>query len=577
MKRAALLLILVLPFACKDQGTNPVNPEITIQSLFALNGNGRVTLGWTPPFGNPPEEIRIYKSTTPNFSPSPQNLYASLPGTADRFIDSMLANGSSLYYRIVTTKRNNGIDTHGEPSNIAIARPFDYSSITTIRYDEHIQPIFTSSCAVRGCHVGEENGGQFSLQSWSDLLNGSEDGAAIVAYKASKSDLIFHVSSDSLVAPTAEPHMPLPDFNLPAEQVRTLIRWVDEGAPNQQGDIPFTTTPQGKVFVVNSSEDLVAVRDVETNLVIRYVAVGKAADSTSVFGSPHHVKVDSQERYFYVTLINAQQLWKFDINTYQSLGKVPIPGQPSDVVFSSTGDTAYVTSFVSNPGRVTLVDTRSMQVIATILMTGTSNPHGILVSHDGSAIFTTNAGSGNMSIINPLDNSYSLISLNRDGNPFFSPIAPYLVDASPDDRYLFVTDYKATGDSVYVIDRQANPNGLSRVLPVGGRTVHVAFTPDGTRAFVCNLTTGSVNVVRTSDFSQVVIPNVGRQPHGVIFTPDGTTAYITTENFIGGDPPHHPTAGSVGVSFVVVLVIPSLTVVKKIEVGAFSQGIAFAH
>jgi DNA-binding beta-propeller fold protein YncE len=104
----------------------------------------------------------------------------------------------------------------------------------------------------------------------------------------------------------------------------------------------------------------------------------------------------------------------------------------------------------------------------------------------------------------------------------------------------------------------------------------VAVTPDGTSAFACNITTNTVHVISTLDFSVTTISNVGEQPHGVIFTPDGLKAYITTENTFSPDPPHHPTSGSAGVSFVYIIDVPTLAILKAIEVGGVSQGLAFA-
>jgi YVTN family beta-propeller protein len=217
-----------------------------------------------------------------------------------------------------------------------------------------------------------------------------------------------------------------------------------------------------------------------------------------------------------------------------------------------------------------------MTIMRSIFVPFASNPHGIVISHDGSTVYATNAGSGNLTQINVSDNSSSLIALDTLGNPFQSDVSPYLVDISPDDRYLLVTDYAPGGQNIYVIDLLLDPLKPSRVVPIGGRSVHVAFTPDGTQAFACNLEDNTVHVINMSDFSVRTINNVGRQPHGVTFSPDGLRAFVTTENTFGAEPPHHPTSGGEGVSFVYVIEVPTLNIIESIEVGAFGQGIAYA-
>lgn len=591
--------------------------RLRISSLFAINDDRRVTLGWSPVFYGTPREFIVHRSSGIDFMISEATRYAVLSPDADRFIDTSVQNGVFYYYRIVPVEElANGMRRYGVPSNVAIARPFDYSTITTIRYTEHIQAIFNSSCAVHGCHVGDEeqghlkpsvlrktlHGGQFSLKSWDDLFEGSNGRAVVIPYKSTKSDLFIHVNDDTTLGPALldslgriDPlvHMPRGGYQLPRSQVLTLKRWIDQGAPNDRGDVAFSSTPRPRMFVVNALEDLIAVIDVRKNLVIRYANVGRQHDSTLAFGSPHHVKVDDRGAFFYVTLSASREFWKFSTSTYEVVGRVSIPpgsSSPADIVLSPTGDTAFISDFnsgfVSGSGRITMVDTRSMQVIGTIALMNPVAPfpprlpHGLLISPDKSRLFVTNAGSGNVSVIRLANMSQNLITLDTTGNSTTSDTSPYLCDMTPDGRYLFVTDYKAGAQNIYVIDFQADSTKPSRIVRIGGRSVHVAITPDGRYAYVCNVTNHTIEVIDITDnFSLTSIPippGYGRQPHGIAFTPDGSLAYITTENLQNPDPPHHPPRGGRGSSFVLVIDVATKRIVKKIEVGAWGQGIAFS-
>jgi len=614
-----ILVYLLALTGCTRNTVTVINepPRLRVNSLFAINDDRRITIGWSPVVFGTPVELIIYRGSSIDFPLSEVTRYAVVGPEADRFVDTSVQNGVFYYYRIIPVEElANGMRRYGVASNVAIGRPFDYSTVTTIRYSEHIQAIFNSSCAVHGCHVGTEDvgdlkpsvlgkrlhGGQFSLKSWEDVFNGSNGRAVVVPYKSSKSDLFIHVNDDTTLGPALldslgqiDPlvHMPQGGYQLPRAQVVTIKRWIDQGAPNDHGDVAFSSTPRPRMFVVNALEDLVAVIDVATNLVIRYINVGTAYDSTFPFGSPHHVKVDERGTSFYVTLIGSREFWKFSTSTYELLGRVSIPpasSSPADIVFSATGDTAFISDFnsgfISGSGRITMVNTRTMQVIGTITLTNPYAPfpprlpHGLLVSPDRSRLFVTNAGSGNVSVVYLADMSQSLITLDTTGSSTTSNTSPYLCDMTPDGRYLFVTDFNAGAQNVYIIDFQMDSTKPSRVIPIGGRSVHVAVTPDGRYAYVCNFTRHSVEVIDIqNNFSVTTIsipPGYGRQPHGVWFTPDGSSAYITTENLQNPDPPHHPPSGGAGSSFVIVIDVATKRIVKKIEVGAWGQGIAFS-
>jgi YVTN family beta-propeller protein len=67
-------------------------------------------------------------------------------------------------------------------------------------------------------------------------------------------------------------------------------------------------------------------------------------------------------------------------------------------------------------------------------------------------------------------------------------------------------------------------------IPVGAGPAEVAFTPDGTRAYVTNLGANTVTVIDTATAAPIGAPiRVGAKPNGVVFTPDGSRAYVTND------------------------------------------------
>jgi len=455
----------------------------------------------------------------------------------------------------------------------------DPAAIPEIHFTQHVEPIFAGNCLAAGCHNPVDAAANLRLDNWSHIFEGAKSGAVVVSGNAFMSHLLQVVNSDTLLSPVAYPQMPLGQTALSSAEILLLKRWIDEGAKNDGGVLPFASTPHGRILATNQSADLVAVIDVRTNLVIRYVSVGPQPPG-QIPNAPHHVRVDNSGRYFYVTLINAQELWKFDARTYEFIAKLAVPPQPADVILTSTGDTAIVTHFDPlSQNIVTFIDTRTMEIIKTIrvpsfLRDFIARPHGALLSHDGRRLYTTNQSSGNVCQIAMSDGSFSLIALDTAGSPR-SDASPYLLDESQDGRFLYIS-CSATNE-VRVIDRNFDSTRASRSISVGRWPLHVKLSPDARFLFAANQLSDDVTVIDLTTFATTTIPDVGRQPHGIEFSPDGTLMYITCENVADVIPPHHPTVASRGISFVVVIDIASRRIVRRIEVGGFAAGISVAN
>ncbi|MBI1807904.1 MAG: beta-propeller fold lactonase family protein [Ignavibacteria bacterium] len=595
---AFVLLTCSIVLSCKEESVQILPLAPRIESLFAINGNGSVTLGWTDVEGGTAAALQLYRSVDKNFALSNQTLLASFPPASTQFVDTGLINGQRYYYRIVPVEQTSGgAQRMGVSQEVAtMARPYDYSSVGEIRFSEHIQPIFLSGCAVSGCHVGSDTAAnsivlknafhnriakathdeKFSLKEWEDFFKGGDHGAIVIPYRSSKSHIVYHMNTDTLVAPVSSPHMPpLAAFNIPADQLRLIMRWIDQGAADDYGAVAFSVNPKGKILVANQAEDLVTVIDIATNLVSRYVQAGDSNVFTQVPSAPHHVRADRQGKFFYTTLINAQELWKFSAVTHQFVQKVQVPPSPADVILTAGGDTAIVTNFSTTSQIAALVDTRTMQVIKTFILPSALRPfvsfsHGALLSHDGQRLYITNQGSGNLIAISMTDGSMSLIALDTSGTPT-SNTQPYLSDESLDGRYVYTSCYGT--NEVRVIDRMIDTTRAIGIIPVGTRPLHVKFSPDGQYVLAANQGSEDVTFIRTSDFTTSTVSNIAHQPHGIEFSPDGTLVYITCENRTEVIPPHHPTQGSKIPGFVTVIDYASKQVIKTIEVGAFAAGV----
>jgi uncharacterized membrane protein len=107
------------------------------------------------------------------------------------------------------------------PPVAAPARPGSASSLYTVR----IQPILNRSCV--SCHGTEKVKGGLRLDSYAQLMQGGEDGAAVEPWRPDKSELLRRVT----LSPDDDDFMPNNNKNvLSAAEVKVIQEWIAGGA-----------------------------------------------------------------------------------------------------------------------------------------------------------------------------------------------------------------------------------------------------------------------------------------------------------------------------------------------------------
>jgi hypothetical protein len=102
-------------------------------------------------------------------------------------------------------------------------------------YVGSVAPVLKQYCA--GCHNDGDREGDFSVESFASLMQGTPQGPALLAGDAPSSRLI------RVLAPDADPHMPPEDEPQPtAEQIALLERWINTGAKGPDGAEPDRMT-----------------------------------------------------------------------------------------------------------------------------------------------------------------------------------------------------------------------------------------------------------------------------------------------------------------------------------------------
>lgn len=576
---------------------------LVVDKLYGLASSNKVTLAWEIGTSTEAAQFRLYRSALQAFSYERAERIATIEITDSMrnfnknstFIDSVVSNGTTYFYTIILEQRSlNGDLIRSLSSTTIPVKPFDYSTLLTnqIKYSEHIQPIFTGGCAIDGCHGGESHnsltkleqtkhgGSNFILHSWSDALAGTDEVAQIVPFRASKSHIIQHLNSDTLISPIASPSMP-PGLSFPTGSRDVIIRWINDGAKFDDGTVGYSIVPaRGWAYVTNQGEDITAVIDLDKNRIARYITTGVENTNTAPPQSPHNVVVDWQNQFYYINLIGGSKLLKFRVSDNVKVGEM-VTGltSPAQVALSKNSDTAYVSNFFDKKNYITVVNTTIMTKITDVASDAISTPHGVTITPDFKYVIVSNSASDNVSIVRTSDNSIIKtipIAWNVPPIPigYVSKYEPYQSVVTPDNNFAFVTCRKS--GEVRVIDLQQ----LTMIdsIKVGTTPLIPAISPDGEWIYVANRNSNSLSIIKTStrtvDFT---LTNIGVEPHGVAVSKDGKFIYVSCENLGISDPPHHPTVGGKKVGFLKIIDAVKRVVVASIEVGNFGSGVAVTH
>lgn len=602
MKHSALISLLLYLFfiGCEDQGTSntDIDPSVFVNKVYGVGVNQKAIIGWEVSSTSSATALKVYRHNNLPFAENMAVVVAEInlravPVPSSFVVDSLLTNGTTYYYTIVPLVHTpDGVMRKGNYQTTAIT-PFDPASIPThqIVYSLHIQSMFNSGCAIHGCHDGEgsgqsklqkkmHGGSSYSLSSWEDALWGTENVAQIVPYRASKSHIIQHLNRDTTLAPVALPAMP-PAFSFPTELRDLLIRWINDGAKNDDGTVAYSTLPaRGWLYATNQGEDVTTVIDLDHHKIARYVTTGTENIATAPLLSPHNVVVDWQNQYYYVNLIGGNKLLKFRVTDNQKVGEVTTGiFSPAQVALSRNSDTAYVTNFESMRNNISLVNTATMTKIGDIGDDAMVKPHGVSITPNFKYVIVMNSFSDNLTIIQTSDNTI-VKTVPLSGNVPVLPIGysyqyePYQAAITPDSRFAYVACRKSNEVRVLDIEQMK----IIDSIRVGTMPLIPAISVDGQYVFVPNRNSNSVSVISTATRKvEYTLEAVGVEPHGTAVSKDGKYLYVSCENYLNSDPPHHVTQGSKRPGFVKIIDIAKKSVVASLEVGNFGAGIAVTH
>ncbi|HEV8538048.1 MAG TPA: YncE family protein [Bacteroidota bacterium] len=444
-----------------------------------------------------------------------------------------------------------------------LTAPPDYGEIGTIVYSSHIQPILERSCALSGCHDAVSKAAGLSLASWNQLIKGSTHGEVVVPFTPARSLLTLLFAGTPLRK--QHPAISLEAFTM--YEVRFLERWIAEGARNDSGIVPYRGAGR-KLYVPNQGDDNVAIIDIDSLVVTRYIGVGRSP----VIEGPHFVVAN--DRFWYVSLVGAGQVWKFDALADTLVGYAKIQGMPALLELTPDGSKLYVSQFTTSmTNKVIVVNTSTMTVVNSI--TVWTMPHGMRMNHTGTKLYVANMMSDNISVIGLQDDEViTTIPLASDAMPFGpAKYMPMEICISPDDSILMVTCSETQEVRMFDAVRYT----LIDSFIVGDQPWHLQFTPDGQFCYVANRRGNSASMIHAPMrhvMETIAGVSLFDYPHGCDVSVDGKYVFVSNENVGHRFTPRYNTdyVGNV-------CVIDGATnqIVKVLEVGKMPTGLSVAR
>lgn len=415
-------------------------------------------------------------------------------------------------------------------------------------YPDHIAKIMVSKCATAGCHNAQSY--QFSaglrLDTWDNLFNGSSSGAVIVPYNSDNSSLLFYINPDSSLGLKAVPEMPLNAAPLSRDEYLSVKEWVDNGAPDRNGNIPFASNSANrqKIYITNQGCDLVAVVDAEKKVIMRYIKVGK----TDGFEVPHYLKI-STDGFAYVSFLSGTVMQKIDTRTDRIVGEVEVgSGQWNAFLISDDGKRILLGDYSSN-GYVVLIDAVNMSIISSYKGQNLHYPHGI-GSNPLFDTFYITSQFGNVVYKLSIKGEFTSISIDKQPPTRNPPQRrdPHELIMSPDrSKYFLTCD---ASNEIRVMD--VKTDGIIDSIPVGIFPQTMAMSKTKPYLFVtCTEDNSSLAGFKGSVYvinylTHEVIRRIDGpfyQPHGISVDDRNGLVYIANRNYLSSGPaPHHASA-----------------------------------
>ena len=273
------------------------------------------------------------------------------------------------------------------------------------------------------------------------------------------------------------------------------------------------------LYVCIQDDAKIAVVDMRAKAVVRTVDLQTLGFPATA--KPHYVVVEPDGSFWYVSLIGANRVVKFDRQDrvvgqfeMETPGMLALAGPEALVVTRSM-------SAVNPPKRIAVLRRATMQGDELDVIFPRPHP---MAAANGYA-YTASLGVNQMASIALADDKVELL-------PVAGPTHSLVQFTISPDRRTLVGSTDVSGQLLVFSLASAAKPALVKALDVGRMAFDPAFTPDGKFVWVPVKSANEIAVIDTASWAVVArITDVAfKQPHQIVFSPDGATAFVTNNN-----------------------------------------------
>lgn len=337
---------------------------------------------------------------------------------------------------------------------------------------------------------------------------------------------------------------------------------------------------QDLVYATNQGEATVAVIDVATLEVVETVDLKELGFSENA--KPHHVAVEPDGSFWYLSLIGENRVLKFDRdNGLVAQAEFEVPGM---LALDPVGGLLYVgrsMSAVNPPQRIGVVERDDMAIDEIDVLF--PRPHALIVHPSGEVVYSASLGVNQLGAVDAESWDLALVDVPGETHA----LVQFAV--SPDGGTLVATA-ELTGQLLVFDLADPRAPAFVRAVEVGPRPWHPVYGRDGRHVYFGNKgddTVVEVDVEAGRVSRSFAVPGAD-QPHGSALSPDGTLLFVSNNGPGGmamdhGDAPmdhaamdhaaHDMGGPSYDTGTVAVIDLASGEVVKVIPVGMNATGL----
>ena len=396
------------------------------------------------------------------------------------------------------------------------------------------------------------------LDSWASLMAGSDFGEVVIPFDAEGSLLIKLATQ----LDDADPLSPRAQA-LTAEDIDLVRGWIDEGARNDAGLVPYADA-RNLLYACNQGAAAISVIDMDAQVVIRTIRLQEHGFSKE--SRPHHTAVEPDGSAWYVSLIGDDVVLKF--NRQNELVRQSAFERPGMLALHSEEDLLFVgrsMKAVNPPQRIGLISRTSMDIEELDVFF--PRPHAVAIHPTGAHVYVGSLAENRMATVEYAEENIALQTIE-------GPIHTFVQFAVAPDGHTMVVGGQLTGKLFFFDTTTPEDPALVDAIDVGAAPWHPVFTPDGRHVWFGNKMAGTATVVDAQERRVEAVVEGLAQPHGAAVSPDGQYVFISNNNLNGAYTGRYNFGYAPGV--IAVINASSHTVEKMLEVGPNATGLGTA-